>query len=603
MARKRARDWPIIVYSYGVLPRGVRKLEEDEFLRREARAMNDLWNEIVEIGRSHLQRYDELLAQDEALKPLRERMEELKRRVEELGEEKKRLRVKLRTRKHPDLDRLEERRKKFLRELKEVRKEYREKKKEVKGKYRDLFREMHALVDRKVKEAPLYWGNKESVRDRFLNAWSRLRVTGRPPRFHRFDGDWLFTKRFSGGIPVSEAQEKFLDKVPPEEAYDLPTRKRAKACCVHITYDLGKDHRFEIPIIMHRPLPPRGFVKRILLVRKEHGKDWAKWFVNFVVEVPPEEVRVPVPEERKPLAVLEIGFRKVGEEKVLLKALSIENGRIRRVRVPREADVIRIGVLYDGKSFREIYLPAKIVAKFMVASDKQSKADRLLQECKNRIRERLLEEDVFLRLPKELQKLLRNNEMWGRVRKRRLKRLIKELEDLGGDFLTKLVEDIKTTLAEWDRLMNIVSRIRKKAAGARRKYYEKLAIELFDEFERIIIPKIDLKRLSKKEQAEKLPGKARFQRFQAALYELRTCLEKRAWRTGSRLEVVEVPYKTRVCHACGTVNEPSEEKRKKQFWVCEGCGKRWDQDKNAALNLWKLSVGDAEKRTEGRQKR
>ena len=85
-----------------------------------------------------------------------------------------------------------------------------------------------------------------------------------------------------------------------------------------------------------------------------------------------------MPEERKPLAVLEIGFRKVGEERVLLRAPVVKNGRIRRVRAPRKADVIRIGVLYDGENFREIYLPAKIAAKFQAASDKQAKADRLL---------------------------------------------------------------------------------------------------------------------------------------------------------------------------------------------------------------------------------
>jgi len=579
MARKRLRnDWPVIVYSYGVLPSFIK--EHPKWLEEEARNMHQLWNKLVEIGRYYLDKYGMVIEGDPEIAPILQKKRELEENINNITKEIKELRKKLRVKKHSDINFLLKEKKKIESELKEIRKILREKKKKIKGKYNKIFEEMRKKVDVTVKEAPLYWGNKEVIRDRFFTAWVGVK-RGHLPKFKRFDGNWLFTRRFSGGISVLEVLKKYFDRVPPEEAYNLPTRKRNKACKVHFTFDQGQDRKLSIPIIMHRPLPKDGYIKRFLLVRKEHGKDRSRWFVNIMVEVPPERQYVPVPENRKPLAVLELGFRKVAEEDVFLR-MPTEKGK---VKVPIKADVIRVGVLYDGKSFQDIYLPGKFVAKIIAASMKQSKADRLFQECKDRVREILLSEDVILTLPEELRKMVSSTQAWGRARKRALWKVVRLLKETNREELKDLAEDIRTTLIEWNWLMNVVARMKKKACGFRKKFYEKLAVDLFNKFETVVVPKIDLKNLSEEEQAEKLPDKARFQRFYAALYEFRMCLERRAEKTGSVLEIVDFPYKTRLCHVCGTVNEPED--RSSLYWTCEGCGRRWDQDENAAVNLWK----------------
>jgi len=159
-----------------------------------------------------------------------------------------------------------------------------------------------------------------------------------------------------GGLPVPKFLEKFCDRVPPPEAYRLPRRKRNKQVKVHVKFRQGKGKEVTIPIIMHRLLPEGGYVKRMVLVRREHGKDFSKWFLQLTVEVPPEEFLEKPQKSRKPVAVFEVGFRKVGEAGASLKMPVLENGRWKKVRVLRKADVLRVGVIYDGEKIREVCL-------------------------------------------------------------------------------------------------------------------------------------------------------------------------------------------------------------------------------------------------------
>jgi len=391
----------------------------------------------------------------------------------------------------------------------------------------------------------------------------------------------------SGGMAVPEFLKKFCDKIPSPEVYKLPRRKRNRQAKLHITFNQGKDKAVTIPIIMHRPLPEGGFVKKMVLVRREHGKDFCKWFLQLTVEVPPEEFLEKPPANRKPLAVFEVGFRKVGETEVPLKMPVLRDGKWRKVKVSRKADILRVGVIYNGERIREVCLPAKITAKLAAAEDKQSKADRILQELKDDLRDFFLalindSSSLVEKLPEFIVRCVKSNQVWGRIRKKGLVEIAEQLEERG--LFPELVEEIRSTLARYERFLNVATRMRKKALGYRRKFYENLAKELFNEYEVVVLPEMRLAEMARKEKAEELVRKARFQRFVAGLSELRNCLERRAKKTGSELKVVECKWKTKRCHVCGNLVEYPYPER--QFWRCEHCGAEWDVDENAVKNLW-----------------
>ncbi len=595
MARKRMRDWPIVVYSYGVLPSFIRN--RPKWIEDEAFYMNCLWNDLVEISRRYREAYRTSLDEDPCLKPLALKRNELQEQIEDLTRQIKKLRQKLRTRKHPQIDDLAAKRKELQAELREVRKEYSEKKREIREEYSEIWRRMEKEVEEKIKEYAdrLFWADREVIRDRFWTAWWKAVKEGRELRFKSF-GDrnsWTVTWRFQkGGLPVKDLVGRIVDRFPPEEAYSLPKRKRDKKVKVVATLGHKKpaERKVEVPFIMHRPMPEDGYVKRITLVRRTVGPDgFEKWFLNFTVEVPPEKY-IEKPEGRKPLAVMEIGFRKMGEGETELK-MPVDGGRKARVKVPTE--YIRVGILYDGEKTEEIYLPEKVVAKVLASRKKQAAADRLLEDLKRDLWAFFREEDVIDlikdRVGKEIPGLFANTTTWGRVRKRGLLKLALALEKAG--VFEDVAGEIRAVLDEWTRMVSVAVRMRKKAFGYRDKFYENLAVRIFNEYETLVVPEIDLKRLSEGEQKDRLPDKARFQRFTAALHTLVILLERRAQKTGATVKKVEFPYKTRLCYACGTVNEPADPA--KLEWVCEGCGKRWDQDVNAVMNLWKRikSVG------------
>ena len=226
--RKRVRDWPIMVFSYGILPSFLKEKVALDILKEEACRMNELWNKLVGIGRRYLETYSLNLEEDPAVAPLVDQRKEIESALEETDKQIKQLRIKLRTKKHPALNELEKEKKELRKQLGEIKTSIREAKKQVREKYREIFSQMEEEVKEAVKEAPLYWCNKEVVRDKFWTAWRGVKK-GNIPKFHRFDGKWCLTWRFTGGgLPVRETFRKIFSGTIPPEVYELPTRKGTK---------------------------------------------------------------------------------------------------------------------------------------------------------------------------------------------------------------------------------------------------------------------------------------------------------------------------------------------------------------------------------------
>jgi hypothetical protein len=562
--RERARNWPVMVFSYGILPSFLKEEAAINILKEEAYRMNELWNKLVEIGRKYLETYSSNIEEDPAIAPLISQRKEIENTLEETDKQIKQLRIKLKTKKHPALAELEEKKRELRRQLREIKASIRETKKQVKEKYREVFAQMEEEVKEAVKKAPLYWCNKEVVRDKFWAAWRGVK-NGNIPKFHRFDDRWCLTWRFTGGgMPVKDAFRKVLSGIVPPEVYKLPTKKRNKMANLTCLFRQG-EYRILVPIILHRPLPEGGYIKRVTFVRRPYGRDRVRLFLNFTVEVPPDKYYLPVREERKgKIAALELGFRKV-------------DGRI------------RVGVLYDPfteEKFREIFIPQNIPERLEKVRKGQSKADEELEDIKNDLSKWLVEPQVLPKLPEEIKKLITNRVAWVKTRDRGVWKVINLLKESGAD--PAAARNVERRMLKREKFLNDLQRTRIKALGARKRFYENLAKEIFDRYEMLIIKDISLKKLALKEMAEQLPDEARWVRFVAALGELVGCLERRAERTKGVLVKLDPAYLTRTCHICNHINNPN--RPEKLFWTCEKCGTKWDQDKNAAVNLYEQGI-------------
>ena len=173
--RKRKREsWPVVVYNYGVLPRGFIDNLPD-WIEEEARKMNILWNRLVEISKEYFERYRSTIDEVPEVKEVKEKVEELEEKAGEALAQVKRLRKKLRTKKAPVIQEWEKKRKELLQLLKEKRKELREKRKQVRDRAREVFREMEERINQEVKIFDLHWANREVVRDKFWTTWKKVK--------------------------------------------------------------------------------------------------------------------------------------------------------------------------------------------------------------------------------------------------------------------------------------------------------------------------------------------------------------------------------------------------------------------------------------------
>ena len=121
--------------------------------------------------------------------------------------------------------------------------------------------------------------------------------------------------------------------------------------------------------------------------------------------------------------------------------------------------------------------------------------------------------------------------------------------------------------------------LRTKLLRRRRELYRVFAAQLTERAGRIGIENLDLAGLAMRGERE-LPPATRAHRQRAALSELLREIFTAASKRGS--EVVELAGpSTRVCSNCGNRNSVGED----LFFTCDGCGKLWDQDENAAANL------------------
>ncbi|NOZ67979.1 MAG: transposase [Deferribacteres bacterium] len=410
-------------------------------------------------------------------------------------------------------------------------------------------------------EDGLYWANAAHLKDKFMNAYFSSLRHGRKLHFHAFDGNLRFEHVFtSGGIP---AEKIFTDnprqkriRITPISRDIYQDRQRGiisqremkrKARTEALITLAGLQMRFRT--ILHRPVPEGSILKKAVIKRIRTGRYNYRWTLSLTVEVPPDDSMPAGQAPAGKTAGLDVGYRMI-------------DGRL------------RVGYLAGDAGQMEIYLPGRIMERFIHVQELQQKSDALLEEMKARLVEMLPEG-----LPAELKA------NWHMARHGRLRKIIRWLADNSPEHIAL------RELRKWERqdaaIQNEKEGLRRRAIRQRQWFYYNLAHRLAGEYGTLVIESLkpgDLQRKTQLDDDRTLPRRASFYRGIAAVGALLDIIQDVGRRKGMTVHKVDPAYTTLTCHVCGHVVEPVD--RASLLWCCDGCGSEWDQDYNAAYNLY-----------------
>ncbi|MCL2735639.1 MAG: transposase [Propionibacteriaceae bacterium] len=154
------------------------------------------------------------------------------------------------------------------------------------------------------------------------------------------------------------------------------------------------------------------------------------------------------------------------------------------------------------------------------------------------------------------------------------------------------VEDMESVLWEWRcghrHVSNIAANTRARAINARRDVYRNVAAVISGQCGGVGVDDMDLARLASRGASSELPdtvtapGSRR--RVYAAPGELRYCIVSACQKDGVTVVTLDTAENSHTCHACGYAN-PGDDRWLNPMVLCDGCGKVFDQNTNALLNL------------------
>jgi len=427
-----------------------------------------------------------------------------------------------------------------------------------------------------------------------------------PLRFSRWTGDGQIGGQIGTKKPSEEAifgdHPYFqIDPVDPR-AWDpaVPRGERRRLQRTTMRLRLGtvphtrKPIWAEWPMIMHRPLPERCGVPTVTVNRRMHA-DSEKWTAQVTVQTQRSSTGL----DRGKTIALDLGWRTLDTSEPATSA--------RRFESRDESGEVRVFFWRDSSGATgELRLPASIQSSFDHANDIRSRRDKEQDDLRVFLLGALQDRNA---LPDELREHVSHLWQW------RAPGRFVALWRRFGDVLPEAVRD---RLRDWyhgghDEDGNYTGDVysgdrhrwqyetgcRRKALGHRREVWRRFAAWVAETYDYIIIERFHLPAVIKKPEPEVAPdvsdleamqqNRASGQRVKAAPGEARSALVSAARRRGRHVLEVPAEYTTMRCAACGHCEpwtKPAE------LWhTCAGCGVRFDQDANAAINI--LARGEA----------
>lgn len=467
-------------------------------------------------------------------------------------------------------------------ELREMRRKLAEQRREVRlrpghEEARDAINEEFLRSRRSARaECGVYWGTYQLAEEAAEKQRADLPLWDgeepNDPRFLRWEHEGQVSVQIVGGLAVEDLENGGSSQVVMTEqwhrcAHDRrdPNSKRSqkvRRLTLHLRVGSDDERKpvwAELPIGLHRPLPPGARIKRVTVQRRRIGpRD--EWSALFVLDLPPA-----VPTSLEPVVAIDIGWRQSGGRgRLRLACLADESG----------TDV-------------EWRMPDRIATGLQKPEDLRSTRDQNLTD----IRDWLAAWKAGADVPEWFAEKSETLSQWRSCA--RLAALCIEWRGrrFAGDRQAYdrceawRLQD--RHLWSWERSQYV------GAQRARRDHFRCLAADLARRYGTVVLEEFDLRtfaRLPLPEEGDS--GKAqRSNRFMAGLAELRLIIRNAFATAGGTVATVDPANTTRQCHECGAIETWDAAARLRHTCVN---GHEWDQDQNAARNIlarWRSECG------------
>lgn len=411
-----------------------------------------------------------------------------------------------------------------------------------------------------ARNSGLYWPNYGEVLDAWQVARRKSRASGNTLHYHDSKNREKVTVRYQYGLPVSEAlacRDTRLQIEPvPEEAFTSPCRGlRRKLARTRIRIRVGSDESrrpvwLELPMVMHRPLPPNGKIRTASILREKIADTW-RWKAVITVHEANSVCQATNIDRSIRAVGVDVGWR------------VLERG-------------LRVAYWYDTDgNHGELIIPEETLHEFRRLRDLQS----IRQQNFNETCEWLTKWCGVNALPE-----------WFNIASVRFPRQLAVLFKRWNESRFDGDEEAFDRLADWHRkdlhLWRWQEHLRDQILRRRREQYRIFAASLARNYDAVAIEDLDMPGMIRKPDPENgtlgsLPED--WYRQVASLYSLREAIKNACTR--DKVMVLEVPPEmtTLRCHVCG--HEERFDAACQIRHTCSNCGALWDQDYNAARNI------------------
>jgi len=482
--------------------------------------------------------------------------------------------TKARKEKTKAIKKLEETRRKVLKKCKETIK---------------VFNDQYIEEEKKVRsECAPFWGTYQVIEDamkrsrKSLPLWDGLESNN--PKFRRFNGIGRVSIQLqkdvidkNNGMNVDlvfGTTDTRLQVAPvPEEAWYSPIRSvRRKKSRTVLKMRIGSEGRAPIwaewPMIMHRPLPDNGRIKRVTVNFRKIGPR-EEWTADFFIN---DSATLHEQYEVSGAIGLDVGWR------------LMDDGSL------------RVAFWEDDEGEKgEFRLSPTLMGAFKKADDLRSIRDKNRDE----IKEFLIQHFSKNPMPSWMLDFVKGKEdskrptnkqacvylsKWKSIAK--LTKLVQTWKEKG---ITKRHQKAYNRFEDWRyhdfHLWQWETSQRKKAERRRKDNYRVLASKLSKQYHTLVLENFDLRKVARKKAADddSLDIKAaNHNRFVANISELRLVL-RNAFEKCGEIELVKAVNTTKICFWCGFIN--NFDQAKNLIHQCYSCGVVWDQDDNASTNI------------------
>lgn len=474
-----------------------------------------------------------------------------------------------------------------------------------------------AVLARKARaESGIPWGTYSLVEDAVLQAAGDSPGDPDAPRFHRFDGGGrIGAPQIVGGAALDElaTDTRFrlvVLPIPDGASKRMAARRHALASIRVGTADDGDPIWAAWPVLMHRPLPDGGIVKRAWALKRKVGST-ERWEIQITVD------DANVKRQRGAQASAgdgegsAVSASRDNEHKGADRAVAVDFGW-------RRSSGYRVGYLVDldGKS-EAICAPLVSFAEGRRRRTQWAKTGRVTEP----VDEMLVKNNWHLPMAEALDYL----DGIRAVRDRHFDVAIgfvrEHLAREGRENLPDWLREATSSIHQWRGHGRLVGLLRQWATAehwrpeddtildgirawekkdqhlwdweahgrerilrARREHYRVIAARIARDYDKVILPKEDLRDFARAPAPENGdPSDGRYLRVSqrmCAPSELKEAIVNAAKRERCTLVEQDPADDSRTCHRCGSVETIGAD-----LWhACTACGATWDRDFNACVN-------------------